>query len=547
MASNYSQVMAIARDEIGYLEKRTNACLEDKIANAGAGNFTKYWAVMAPSLQGQPWCQCWINYIFRAAYGEAKAKEMLYSPGGWSYYTPTCAGYFAANGAWYSSPEIGDIIYFKNSVRICHVGMVYNVDNDYVYTVEGNTSSKNNTVVPNGGGVFAKRYLKTNSSIAGYGRPKYPQYVNNPVITVTKEPVVTKNYIYGVDVSSYQGVINWTAAKSDIDFAILRTVLRDGSIDTSFERNYTGCKSADIKVGVYKFSYAMNEAESIKEAQNVLNLLKGRHLDCGVWLDLEWSTQRQLGKTAITKIAKAFLSTIEKAGYKVGIYCNKDWYENVLDTRALNYKYWIARYPKDDNGAIKESLKLDYAMIWQFSSKARVNGISGNVDKNLTEVKFWESMAGSGTYEQPQVSTPAGIEPAPAPIFNTKVVQRQLSINYGYNLSESGIFDKATKQALAKTYQKELNKFGCGLEEDGIFGKLSSAAYANIVKYQFANSVGVFTALWQMILICYGYTSVSITGIFDTETAVNTGLLQAKLKLPVNYIVDCNVVRIALS
>ena len=50
-----------------------------------------------------------------------------------------------------------------------------------------------------------------------------------------------------------------------------------------------------------------------------------------------------------------------------------------------------------------------------------------------------------------------------------------------------------------------------------------------------------------MILICYGYTSVSITGIFDTETAVNTGLLQAKLKLPVNYIVDCNVVRIALS
>ena len=193
--------MAIAQNEIGYLEKKTNACLEDKIANAGAGNFTKYWAVMAPSLQGQPWCQCWINYIFRAAYGDAKAKEMLYSPGGWSYYTPTCAGYFAANGAWYSSPEIGDIIYFKNSVRICHVGMVYNVDNDYVYTVEGNTSSKNNTVVPNGGGVFAKKYLKTNSSIAGYGRPKYPQYVNNPVITVTKEPIVNKNYIYGVYVT----------------------------------------------------------------------------------------------------------------------------------------------------------------------------------------------------------------------------------------------------------------------------------------------------------------------------------------------------------
>ena len=68
--------MAIAQNEIGYLEKKTNACLEDKIANAGAGNFTKYWAVMAPSLQGQPWCQCWINYIFRAAYGDAKAKEM---------------------------------------------------------------------------------------------------------------------------------------------------------------------------------------------------------------------------------------------------------------------------------------------------------------------------------------------------------------------------------------------------------------------------------------------------------------------------------------
>ena len=90
---------------------------------------------------------------------------------------------------------------------------------------------------------------------------------------------------------------------------------------------------------VYKrqrYSYAKNPAEATREALGVLNILDNRPLEMGVWLDLEWSEQRALGKTAITAIAQAFIKSITAAGYKCGIYCNMDWHKNVLDTAELN-------------------------------------------------------------------------------------------------------------------------------------------------------------------------------------------------------------------
>ena len=89
-----------------------------------------------------------------------------------SGYTPTSAGYFKNKGQWHTTPKVGDIIFFKNSVRICHTGIVIMVSGDKVYTIEGNTSD-GVEVIPNGGAVCAKSYKLNNSSIAGYGRPAY--------------------------------------------------------------------------------------------------------------------------------------------------------------------------------------------------------------------------------------------------------------------------------------------------------------------------------------------------------------------------------------
>lgn len=189
--------------------------------------------------------------------------------------------------------------------------------------------------------------------------------------------------IKGIDISSYQGKPDWAnVAKSGIKFAILRIHQKTG-VDSSFEYNYKGCKSNGILIGGYKYSYALTPAQAIGEAEDVIAALNGRGLDFPMFYDLEWSNQRKLGKQAIENIAVAFLTRMKKAGYKVGIYCNLDWYNNVLSDTLKQYDCWIARYPASDNGSVQERLRPNVGVGWQYSSKGKVLGISGNVDMNV--------------------------------------------------------------------------------------------------------------------------------------------------------------------
>lgn len=197
----------------------------------------------------------------------------------------------------------------------------------------------------------------------------------------------------GIDVSSNQGKPDWAkAAKSGVKFAILRVHQRDG-IDSLFEYNYKGCKSNGILVGGYKYSYALTPAQAIDEAEDVIAALNGRGLDFPVFYDLEWSRQRSLGKQAIENITVAFLARIRKAGYKVGIYCNLDWYNNVLSDALKKYDCWIARYPANDNGSVQERLRPTVGVGWQYSSKGKVSGISGNVDMDVFYKDYKEEVS----------------------------------------------------------------------------------------------------------------------------------------------------------
>lgn len=189
--------------------------------------------------------------------------------------------------------------------------------------------------------------------------------------------------IKGIDVSSWQGKPDWAkVSNSGIKFAILRIHQKSGT-DASFEHNYKGCKSNGILIGGYKYSYALTPAQAIDEAENVISVLGGRGLDFPVFYDLEWAQQRSLGKQAIENIAVAFLTRIKKAGYKAGIYCNLDWYNNVLSDALKQYDCWIARYPASDNGSVQERLRPNVGVGWQYSSKGKVPGISGNVDMDV--------------------------------------------------------------------------------------------------------------------------------------------------------------------
>ena len=126
---------------------------------------------MKPSYQGQAWCDCFVDWCFVQAYGKEAAQE-LECGGCGEYYTPTSAQYYKNKKQWYTSPKVGDQIFFRNSERICHTGIVINVKNGMVTTIEGNTSGASG-VIANGGGVCQKEYSTSNSRIAGYGRPNY--------------------------------------------------------------------------------------------------------------------------------------------------------------------------------------------------------------------------------------------------------------------------------------------------------------------------------------------------------------------------------------
>lgn len=186
MAKCYAKdVIAIAKKYIGYLEKNSNAYLDDFKKNAGNKNYTRFarefQKITGLNLQAQPWCDMFVDTVFVEAFGVKNAKKLL---GGFSAYTPTSAQYFKNMKRWHTSnPKIGDVIFFKNSERINHTGIVVDVSNTKVYTIEGNTSSRSE-VVANGGGVYQKEYYLNNSKIAGYGRPNYDQYI--PTKTITK-------------------------------------------------------------------------------------------------------------------------------------------------------------------------------------------------------------------------------------------------------------------------------------------------------------------------------------------------------------------------
>ena len=170
---------ATAKAELGYIEKKNGEQLDEKTANVGSGNYTKYARDLIankeispnPYSQGAAWCDMFVDWVFIKSFGTVEAERLLI---GWSAYTPTSAGYFKAAKRWHATPKPGDVIFFENSERICHTGIVYAVDDTHVHCYEGNTSS-GVLVVPNGGAVCAKQYVLSNKAIAGYGRPDYKE------------------------------------------------------------------------------------------------------------------------------------------------------------------------------------------------------------------------------------------------------------------------------------------------------------------------------------------------------------------------------------
>lgn len=245
MAYDKQKVIDIALSEVGYLEKASKSNLDDKTANAGSGNYTKYASDLAAypyfngSKQGAAWCAVFVAWCFVEAYGKDAALKLLCQPtkaannagAGCRY----AMNYFKTKNQFYTDPQPGDMIFFYSSDKssIAHTGLVYKVDNSKVYTVEGNTSGASG-VIANGGGVCTKSYSLSYARIVGYGRPDY----GTETVQVEQEEATKESTSY----------TTYTVKKGDSLWKIAKNLLGDGNKYKQIQ-SANGLSSALIRVG----------------------------------------------------------------------------------------------------------------------------------------------------------------------------------------------------------------------------------------------------------------------------------------------------------
>ncbi|MDD6208457.1 MAG: GH25 family lysozyme [Clostridiales bacterium] len=228
-----------------------------------------------------------------------------------------------------------------------------------------------------------------------YGWKKYEgTYYNN------EGKPITNAIALGIDVSKHNKTIDWEQVKEDgVDFAILRCgygMDLESQDDSTFLYNAQECTRLGIPFGVYLYSYADTTAKAKSEADHVLRLISGFSLSYPVYYDLEDKTVSKAGKNQILKNTKTFCSKIEAAGYPVGIYASKYWFDNYLvDPYYYNYEKWVAQY----NSTC--TYTKSYVM-WQGTSVGKVAGVNGNVDINFR----MRTSPAQPVLEEPVVSGP---------------------------------------------------------------------------------------------------------------------------------------------
>lgn len=304
----------------------------------------------------------------------------------------------------------------------------------------------------------------------------------------------------GIDVSEFQGKIDWEKVKNDgIEFAILRCGYGMDFLnqdDVEYERNANECERLGIPYGVYLMSYANTVEKARSEAKHVLRLIEGRKISLGVWHDIEDNgTSGAINKETLTNIINTFCNTIKNAGYKVGVYASLNWLENKIEkTIKDNYDIWVAQYYS----------KCEYEgkyIMWQHTSSGKVNGISTNVDMNI----LYEDL----------------------PVINN---------NDNNN-------PKTNNSEIVKSLQRALNKdYNCGLDVDGIIGPLTTKAVNNNMVRNF--TVGEFARWVQERLIAKGYSlnEFGVDGRYGDESEKKVKEFQANCDIDVDGIVGINTV-----
>lgn len=194
----------------------------------------------------------------------------------------------------------------------------------------------------------------------------------------------------GIDVSEHQGSIDWSKVNAaGIQFAMIRAGYGKNNVDKYFHQNAKNALASGIPIGIYWFSYALNEEMAKNEATYAVNLAKQYNVTWPICYDLEYDTVSYAAKNGVTinkslatKMAKAFCKQVKALGYTPMNYTNLDYYNNYFDSSQLPYDLWYAQY--------SSKASISGMAIWQYSSFGNVSGISGKCDVNYAYKNYGE-------------------------------------------------------------------------------------------------------------------------------------------------------------
>ncbi len=255
-------------------------------------------------------------------------------------------------------------------------------------TATGKTTAQSGTTTATG-----KTTTKTNTTTATTkattttAKTTAKPAATTTVITYATKPGIGAGAIFeGVDVSVYQGNIDWNKAKADgIEFAVIRAGYGKyvSQKDKYFDQNMKNAKAAGLPCGVYWFSYALTPEDAIKEADACYEVIKNYKLEYPVSFDMETESQMKLPKETVAQIIEAFCGRMESYGYYTTLYTYASFLNYKVEDRIFDkYDIWVAHY-----NTSKPAFNRNYG-LWQYSCTGSVWGITGNVDRDYVYLDY---------------------------------------------------------------------------------------------------------------------------------------------------------------
>lgn len=196
--------------------------------------------------------------------------------------------------------------------------------------------------------------------------------------------------LYGIDVSTHNGTLNWSALKASgaVDFAILRAGYGQNHLDAQFNNNVLGCLTENIPYGIYWFSYALSVQDAENEAVYAVNRLtaaggSSSNITYGIWYDWEYDSDDNAARQGVqmtpqlrAEFAFAFLNKVTALGYNAGIYTNPDYINNkgFRPVVEAGWPLWLAQW-----GVAQPSRTCS---IWQYGI-TQIPGITGDFDGDM--------------------------------------------------------------------------------------------------------------------------------------------------------------------